>query len=145
MGRMTYEHCLQLFRKGHFRKLIQGVPDGRRLQDIETNMRVLLGYTLSLVGDTSFARSVLDLEPSRLVPTLRSQFECAVAIIRWRAGDTDATWKHFNLGINAAAESKDLERIAWAHLHLLRFAVDARPADALTVILPRARSAVVRA
>src|SRR5678815_979512 len=145
MGRMTYEHCQQLFRKGHLRKLIQGVTNGRRLPEIETDLRVFLGYTLALVGDTSFARSVVDIEPSRLAQTLRSQLECALAIIRWRAGDADAAWKHFNLAIQAAAESKDLERIAWAHLHLLRFAVDARPADALTVILPTARSAVIRA
>jgi tetratricopeptide (TPR) repeat protein len=145
MGRMTYEHCLQLFRKGHLRTLIQGVTKGRRLQEIETDLRVFLGYTLALVGDTNFARSVVDVEPSRLAPTLRSQLECALAIIRWRAGDADAAWKHFNLAIHAAAESKDVERIAWAQLHLLRFAVDARPADALTVILPRARSAVIRA
>ncbi|HEU5256839.1 MAG TPA: sigma 54-interacting transcriptional regulator [Vicinamibacterales bacterium] len=142
---MTYEHCLQLFRKGQLRKLIQAITDGRRLQDIETNVRVLLGYTLAIVGDTSLARSVVETEPPRLAPNVRSQFECALAIIGWRAGDADAAWKHFNLAIHAAVESKDLERIAWAHLHLLRFAVDTRPADALTVILPQARSAVVRA
>jgi len=90
MGRMTYEHCLQLFRKGHLRTLIQGVTKGRRLQEIETDLRVFLGYTLALVGDTNLARSVVDIEPSRLAPSLRSQLECALAIIRWRAGDADA-------------------------------------------------------
>jgi hypothetical protein len=142
---MTYEHCLQLFRKGHLRTLIQGVTKGRRLQEIETDLRVFLCYTLALVGDTNSARSAVDIEPSRLAPTLRTQLECALAIIHWRAGDADAAWKHFNFALHAAAESKDIERMTWAHLHLLRFAIDARPADALTVILPRARSAVIRA
>ena len=69
---MTYEHYLQLFRKGQLRKLIQAITDGRRLQDIETNVRVLLGYTLAIVGDTSFARSVIEIGTSNSRPTARS-------------------------------------------------------------------------
>jgi DNA-binding NtrC family response regulator len=49
------------------------------------------------------------------------------------------------MGVQAAADSKDLERIAWAHLHLLRFTIDARPAEALRVMLPRARAATIDA
>jgi DNA-binding NtrC family response regulator len=142
---MTYEHALQLFRRGHLRQLIQSVTETRRLQDLEPNIRVLLAYALALVGETSSARTVLDLEPSRLAPSVRSQFESTTGIISWRSGDLGSAWKHLNLAVQTATESKDSERIAWAQLHLLRFSIDARPSDALTVMLPRARNAVIHA
>ena len=142
---MTYEHSFQLFRKGHLRQLIQSVTEGKRFQDLEANARVLLGYALALVGETNFARAVIDIEPHKFAPSVRSQFESAQGIVCWRSGDADSAWKHLNLAVQTAAESKDSERIAWAHLHLLRFAIDARPSDALTVMLPQARNAVIRA
>jgi DNA-binding NtrC family response regulator/tetratricopeptide (TPR) repeat protein len=142
---MTYEHGLQLFRKGKLRQLIQGVTNGRPLHDLEPNVRVLLGYALALVGETNLARAAVAMESLRLTSTVRSQLESALGIISWRSGDSDSAWKHLNLGIQAAVESKDSERIAWAHLHLLRFVIDLRPSDALTVMLPQARNAVTRA
>jgi DNA-binding NtrC family response regulator/tetratricopeptide (TPR) repeat protein len=145
MGRMTYEHGLQLFRKGHLRQLIQGVTESPHPRDLEPHVRVLLGYALALVGETNSARAVVAVEPLRLAPIVRSQLESTLGIISWRSGDPDSAWKHLNLGIQAAVESKDSERIAWAHLHLLRFVIDARPSHALTVMLPRARNAVTRA
>src|SRR5215475_11125839 len=145
MGRMTYEYGLQLFRKGKLRQLIQGVTNGRHLQDLEPNVRVLLGYALALVGETNLARAAIAMESLRFPSTVRSQLESALGIISWRSGDSDSAWKHLNLGIQAAMESKDSERIAWTHLHLLRFVIDLRPSDALTVMLPQARNAVTRA
>src|SRR4026209_1524199 len=102
MDRMTYEHGLQLFRKGYLRQLIQGVTEGRHPNNIEPHLRILLGYALALVGETNSARAIVALEPSRFAPTVRSQLESALGIISWRSGDPDSAWKHLNLGIHAA-------------------------------------------
>src|SRR5262245_52110575 len=117
MGRMTYEHGLQLFRKGHLSPLIEVIPECRHPHDVNSNLRVLLGYALALIAETNSARTVVALEPLRFAPSVRSQLESTLGIISWRSGDPDSAWKHLNLGIQAAVESKDSERIAWAHLH----------------------------
>ena len=142
---MTHEQGLRLFRKGHFRQLIESVNAGGQLQHLEPSVRVLVGYALALAGDTNRARSVLSVDAARLPQAVRSQFESSSGLISWRAGDAESAWKHLNLAVQLATDCRDLERIAWAHLHLLRFAVDARPTDALRLMLPHARTATIDA
>jgi DNA-binding NtrC family response regulator len=142
---MTYDQALRLFRRGHFRQLVESATTADQLRQSEPNLRVLIGYALALAGDINRARSVLAIEATRLPNVVRSQFESSIGIINWRAGDAESAWKHLNIGVQAATDSKDLERIAWAHLHLLRFTVDARPIEALRVMLPRARAATIDA
>src|SRR5436190_8503544 len=143
MRRMNYEHALQLLRKGRFRELIQTASEEPSQSNV--SVRVVVAYVLALTGETSNCASLIDIPEQQLAPGVRAQFQSALGIFRWRAGDFDEAWKHLNAAVQAAADSNDAERIAWANLHLLRFAVDTRPADALAIMLPRARRAVIRA
>ena len=60
-------------------------------------------------------------------------------------GDVDSARNRFHLAIRHAQDSKDPERIAWAHLHLYRLLVEGHPMDALSAMLPEVRRVVTRA
>jgi DNA-binding NtrC family response regulator len=142
---MTYDDAVKLFRKGHFRELINGFKESGRWRDVDPDSRILFAYVLALCGQTSFANSVIRIEDQTVNPRLRSQIEATLGIISWWSGDQESASRHMHCAIQGACESKNLEWIAWTHLHLFRFAVDARPAHALAVMLPDARKAVIRA
>jgi DNA-binding NtrC family response regulator/tetratricopeptide (TPR) repeat protein len=142
---MTYDDAVKLFRKGHFRELINGFKESGRWRDIDPNSRVLFAYVLALCGQTSFATSVIRIEDQKANPRLRSQIDATLGTISWWSGDQESASKHLHCAIQGACESKNLEWIAWTHLHLFRFAVDARPAHAFDVMLPDVRKAVIRA
>src|SRR6266550_4326308 len=130
MSRMTHEDALKLFRKGHFRELIDRFKKtGNAGQDTEPNLRILLAYVLALTDDTSLATSLSNLDHSKLPPILRSQAETTLGLISWRIGNLESTWQHLHSGLRSARESGDAERVAWAHLHLFRFAIEAQPSD----------------
>src|SRR6266513_3028284 len=126
---MTYEHAVEVFRRGHLREFVESAR-ANDWREFELNVRVLTIYAVALAGDTALAASMLENEASRKKhEPLGFHLEATRGLIAWRSGDPDSAWKHLNLALNAAQDAKSLEWIAWAHLHLLRFAVDARPVD----------------
>jgi len=143
---MTYEDSLKLFRKGHFRELIDGFKStGTATRHAEPKLRILFAYVLALTDETSLAATLSNVDHSTLAPSVRSQAETTIGLINWRMGDLDSTWHHLQSGLRWARESGDAERIAWAHLHLFRFAIEAQPLDVLMGLLRDVRAAVVRA
>src|SRR5438874_8815654 len=140
MRRMVYEYAQQLFRTGRFRELIESFQrTGERESDLR--VRILVSHALALCGEVKSARALVS-EIQHASTLIRSQREAILGIVSWRLGETESAWKHLNSALQAALESRDPERIAWASLQLLRVAIDARPIDALSTILPRARKAV---
>ena len=116
------------------------------MHDLDSKTRALAAYAVSLAGETSLAESIFDAELSRQhSPQILYCFDATRGLIHWRLGDQDKAWKHLNLALTHAVESGNAEWIAWAHLHLLRFAIDVRPFDAQTIMLGRTRRAVTRA
>src|SRR4030095_844570 len=142
---MTYDDALKLLRRGHFRDLINFFSEQNRLRDADLRSRVLLAYVLALTGRTSSATSVLAFDVSKVPTPLRCQVEAALGIVSWWSGDHDSAWTHLRCAVQQACDLRDVEWIARMHLHLFRFAVDARPSEALGVILPGTRKAVTRA
>ena len=142
---MTYDDAVKLFRKGHFRELINGFKESGRCQGLDPNSRILFAYVLALCGQTSLATAVIRIEDHKADARLRSQIDATLGTISWWSGDQESASKHLHCAIQGACESKNLEWIAWTHLHLFRFAVDARPAHVLDVMLPDVRKAVIRA
>ena len=145
MYRMTYDDALKLLRRGHLRELINSFNEESQLRDADLRSRILLAYVLALTGRTSSASSILAFDVSKVPTSLRCQVEAALGIISWRSGDHDSAWTHLRCAVQQAHELRDQEWIARMHLHLFRFAVDARPLEALGVILPATRKAVTRA
>jgi DNA-binding NtrC family response regulator/tetratricopeptide (TPR) repeat protein len=142
---MTYDDAVKQLRRGHFRELINSFLEQNQLRDADLRSRILLAYVLALTGRTSSASSILAFDVSKVPTPLRCQVEAALGIISWRSGDHDSAWTHLRCAVQQAYESRDMEWIAQMHLHLFRFAVDARPSEALGVILPGTRKAVTRA
>jgi DNA-binding NtrC family response regulator len=145
MNRMTYDDALKLLRTGRFRELIGAFNEQAHWRHADLRSRTLFAYVLALTGQTSFASSVLGPTIDNSSATIRSQAEATLGIVKWWSGDHDAALSHLQTAVQHARESKNAEWIARTQLHLFRFAIDARPLDALTVILPRTREAVMRA
>src|SRR5262245_7003458 len=145
MCRMTYDDALKLLRRGHFRDLINSFTEHNQFRDADLRSRVLFAYVLALTGRTSAASSALAFDVSKVPAPLRCQVEAALGIVSWWSGDHDSAWTHLRCAVQRASELRDVEWIARMYLHLFRFALDARPSEALGVILPGTRKAVTRA
>jgi tetratricopeptide (TPR) repeat protein len=145
MSRMTYEDALRLFRKGHLQALLDNFKTEANARGAEARCRILFAYTLALTDHTSPAESLTQLDNSNLTSSVRSQLESTIGVIGWRAGNRESAWQHLHAAVRWARESNDLERLAWAHLHLFRFAIEAGQPNGLPSILRDARTAVTRA
>ena len=144
---MTFEGASRLFRQGRFRELIDAfVSSGKVQRIVDPKLRVLLAYVMALADETPLASSLASADQAtHLGPSLRSQSETTVAIVAWRSGDLHTAWRHLQASVRLARESGDVERIAWAHLHWFRFAIEAQPVDVATGLLRETRSATVQA
>jgi DNA-binding NtrC family response regulator/tetratricopeptide (TPR) repeat protein len=142
---MTYEHARQLFRKGRFLELTGAFKNPKNWDTYDVGVRLYAAQAFALTGDHNTARLAADVDKQRLSPSFNSQRESILGTITWRSGDSASSWKHVIAAAQLGAEAKDPERNAWASLQLLRVAIDSRPTDALAVMLPRARKAVIKA
>ena len=145
MCRMTYDDALKLLRRGQFKDLINFFGEHNQFRDADLRWNVLYAYVLALTGRMSSASAALTFDVSKLPTPLRCQVEAALGIVSWWSGDHASAWTHLRCAVQQACEQRDVEWIARTHLHLFRFAVDARPSEALSAVLPGTRKAVTRA
>jgi DNA-binding NtrC family response regulator len=145
MSRMKYQDALALVRTGRFRELINTSARSGNPNEAEPHLRVLLAYALALTGDRSTELPLSKIAAEKLTPSVRSQLETTLGIVRWHAGDHQSSWRHLQAGVRFAREANAPERLAWAYLHFLRIAIEAQPLDALLAMLREVRTAVIKA
>jgi DNA-binding NtrC family response regulator/tetratricopeptide (TPR) repeat protein len=144
---ISYPEAERLFNAGEFSELIRvsefGVATAR---NVESRTRILLTHALVMIGRLAAARELVALDSTAGTHiAIRSRAAAILGLIDQAEGNMDSAASHFQTSIRLARESRDLERIAWAHLHLLRLFIDAhRPQSALTV-LPEVRKVVTTA
>jgi len=142
---MTYDDGLTLVRNGQFRFFVDKFIASADAEDTPPQLKALVAYVSAVMDDAKTAVSLLRFNENKLSPGVRSQIETARGIISWRSGAHDTAWHHLQAGVRLAREASDTERVAWAYLHLWRFAIEVQASDAVEALLGEVRDAVVRA
>jgi transcriptional regulator with PAS, ATPase and Fis domain/tetratricopeptide (TPR) repeat protein len=79
-----------------------------------------------------------------LTPSDRSKCEVVLALIESDSGNTTSAILHLQQSISSASEAKDLERVCWAQLHLLRILSDRSGIDATPPLLAELRANAIK-
>ena len=143
----NYEAARRLFRDGEYLALIQssGRTHAERSAH-EPRHRVLLANSLALVGQLESAQRLAEIDrhpPASL--SVRSQAESTLCVVERRLGNHNAAQRHAQAGLLLAQESNDVERTAWAQLHLFRLLIEIGPLDKALASLNDTRRLVAKA
>ncbi|MEQ1572724.1 MAG: sigma 54-interacting transcriptional regulator [Vicinamibacterales bacterium] len=141
---LTYQDANRLFQSGEFAGLIEAFRE-RNAQTTDPETRILLANAYALTGHFEKAKAAASVDEKRLSARANSQRETALGLVKWREGNSASAVGHFQSSIRIAQESRDPERLAWAHLHLFRFLIEDHPLDELMARLSDVRRSVISA
>ncbi len=144
---VSFPDADRLFRKGDFSELLQlvGQTSGHEAE-WDPRARVIVAHAFAITGSLATAQALATIDTSQQsVSLVRARAESVLGIVSQMRGDVASAQHYFHSGIRSAQDSKNSERIAWAHLHLYRLLVEGHPMDALTAMLSRVRKVVTAA
>jgi DNA-binding NtrC family response regulator/tetratricopeptide (TPR) repeat protein len=144
----SYEAAVGLFRQGEFPRLIEAfgtTEDERRA--LSPRYRVIVANALAFLGHLDEAKRLaqLELNPPSGPPLVKSQAESTLALVHWKEGDVVSAFRHAQSALHLAQESKDPERMAWAHVHLFRLLAEGGSIENALAALPDVRRTIARA
>jgi tetratricopeptide (TPR) repeat protein len=143
----NYEAASRLFRRGEFLSLVQAAGRNHtERKTLDPCVRVIVANALALIGELEDAEQLAGLDRNPPTPpAIRSQAESTFCVIQRRIGNHIAALQHAQSAVFLAQESSEVDRIAWAQLHLFRVLVEIGPFDKAVASLPDTRRLVAKA